>query len=137
MPSGLPIFWAGSVEKSEKPVKLATGGPILGRDGQCAPELRDGRIELTLLDVDAGKVDVRIVSGFVSGCAHRLPEPRDRLLGTAQGDQIRADVVVRVPEVRVDRDRPMAFADCAFVIPLRGQGPTEKGVGLGRRHTRE
>src|SRR5262249_11965894 len=121
-PSGLLFFGArrGSVEKPEEPVELRAGPPMLRGDGKREAELADGRFELSSLDVDTREVDVRVVPWLVPRCLHRLSEPGHRLLRAPQGDEVGANVVVRVAERGVDRDRTVALTNRSRVVSLRG-----------------
>jgi len=63
----------------------------------------------------------------------RLLEPGNGLVDPVQVDQVGADVVVRVPEGRIDPDGDLALVDRLFVPPLERIGPAEERVGLGGR----
>ncbi len=66
----------------------------------------------------------------------RLLEPRDRVIETAEFDQVRPDVVVRIPEPGVDGDRALAFLDRVVVSAHEAERPTVKRVRLaGRRES--
>src|SRR4029077_3898855 len=63
----------------------------------------------------------------------RRLEPRDGLVEATELDQVRADVVVRVPELRIDGDRFLALRNRGLEIPLEAVRPAEKRMGFGRR----
>src|SRR5262249_2103432 len=46
-------------------------------------------------------------------------------------DQVSADIVIRVAEVRVNLDRPMAFVNRLVDHSHKIIGPSEEGVGFG------
>ena len=73
------------------------------------------------------------MAGLVPGRLLRLLQPRDRLVDPAEVDQIGADVVVGVSEVRIDRDGDLALIDRLLVATLEAVGPAEERVGLGGR----
>src|SRR5207249_7339292 len=60
-------------------------------------------------------------------------EPGDRLIEAVQLDQVRPDVVVRIPEGRVDRDRALALLDRVVVPAQEAEGPSVERVRLSRR----
>src|SRR5574341_2127708 len=84
-------------------------------------------------DVDAREVEVREVPRLVAGRPDRLLEPGDRLAPLPQLDEVRADVVVRVSELRVDLDRLLALLDRLVVAALKAVRPAQVGVRLGGR----
>src|SRR5439155_5557706 len=77
------------------------------------------------------QVAVRVVARLVARRFDRRLEPGNRLVETPELDQVRADVVVRIPEVGIDRDRFLALHDRVLEPPLEAVGPAEEGVRLG------
>src|SRR6267378_1097227 len=65
---------------------------------------------------------------------HHAAKRRKSLLSqrVAQLDQIRADVVVRVAELRIEPDGELAFRNGFFNAPLEMIGPAQEGMSLGR-----
>src|SRR5437867_12306582 len=75
-------------------------------------------------------VEVATVSGRRDG----LLEPRNRVVQAVQLDQVCADVVVRVSERWIDRDRLLALLDRVVVAAHEAERPCVERVGLsGRR----
>src|SRR5207253_8160746 len=122
----------GSVGLLANGFRRRLGERIVGLDLQRPLELFERLREHALGPIDLAEVAVRVVTGLVAGRLQRRLEPRDRLVEAAELDQIRADVVVRVPEVRVDGDRFLALGDRGLEVALEAVRPAEKGVGLGR-----
>src|SRR5262245_38599914 len=120
----------GSVEQAEQPMEFPARGGVAWLDGDGALELADRVVDLVLSHVDARQVEIRIVTGLVAPRALGALEPIDRFLLAPQGDQVGADVVIRVAEVRIDRDRHLALGDRFRVAVEVGQRPAEKGVSL-------
>src|SRR5205085_2050367 len=60
-----------------------------------------------------------------------------RLVVAAELDQVRADVVVRVSEVGIDRDRLLALRDRVVETALEAVRPAEERVRLGGRVERD
>src|SRR5439155_632076 len=87
--------------------------------------------EQPLRPVDLPQIAVRVVARLVAWRLDRRLEPGDRLLETPELDQVRADVVVGIPEVGIDRDRLLALRDRVLEPPLEAVGPAEEGVRLG------
>src|SRR5579862_3139481 len=101
----------GSVHAGEQAPQFLPGRPVAGFQFQRPPEVLHRFPVLVRLDVDPGQVVMRKVPGLVARGVDRLFEPGDRLLPAAQLDQVRADVVVGIAEVRIDLDRALAFRD--------------------------
>src|SRR5438309_9463352 len=59
-------------------------------------------------------------------------QPGNRFLETAQFDQVRANVVVGIAELRVNFDRKPALGDSLFDAPLEMIRPTQESMGLSR-----
>src|SRR3989454_6734159 len=72
---------------------------------QCAPVLRHRVQHLAFLLVDPRQVHVRELRRLVPRRVHRLLEPRNRIVLPPQLDEIAPDVVIRIPERGVHRDR--------------------------------
>src|SRR5437016_7824782 len=100
-------------------------------DRERALELARRLREQPLRPVDLPQVAVRVVAWLVAWRLDRRLEPGNRLVETPELDQVRADVVVRIPEVGVDRDRLLALRDRVLEPPLEAVGPAEEGVRLG------
>src|ERR1700683_740929 len=62
-----------------------------------------------------------------------LFEPLDRVVGLTLGQQVGADVVVGISEIRIDFDRAFAFLDRVIDTAERLISPAAKGVGFGGR----
>ena len=90
-------------------------------------------VELPELHVDAEQVQVGEVARLVPGGLLRHLQPGDRLVELALLDEIRADVVVGIPEAGIDPDGDLALLDGLVVAALEGVGPAEVGVRLGGR----
>src|SRR5262245_44233758 len=91
------------------------GERVVGRQLERTAELVAGARQMALRPVDLPEVTVRIVTRLVARRLDRRLEPGDRLVEPAEPDQIRADVVVRVAEVGVDRDRLATLGDRILV----------------------
>src|SRR5207244_465612 len=100
-------------------------------DRERALELARRLREQPLRPVDLPQVAVRVVAWLVARRLDRRLEPGNRLVETPELDQVRADVVVRIPEVGIDRDRLLALRDRVLKPPLEAVGPAEEGVRLG------
>src|SRR5215467_7373604 len=99
------------IQHSQEPMQL-TAGRGMGRvDVDCGAELADGRRDVVPDDVDVTEVDVRIVARLVADGPLGPLEPRDRLIEATELDEVRADVVVGIAELGIDRDRAMALGD--------------------------
>ena len=59
--------------------------------------------------MDTAHVGVRKLVAAVPLCAHGFLEPRDRLIRLIELNEIRPDIVVRIPIIRIDSDRLLAF----------------------------
>src|SRR6266850_1132684 len=71
---------------------------------------------------------------FNSPCGGAYPAPAapaSRFIVAAQFDEIRANVVVRIAEFRIELDRALAFGDGVLDAPLVVIGPAKEGMGLG------
>src|SRR6266511_5780938 len=108
---------ARSIEHAEQAVELSTGRRIAGLERDGVLELTDGLADLVSLDVHAGQVEVRIVPRLVAAGRLGALEPGDGFLRPAQLDQVGADIVVGVAEVRVERDGDLALGDGVLVTP--------------------
>src|SRR2546425_577671 len=87
----------------------------------------------SFLQVNPREVRVRVEVAAVPRRGDRLLEPRDRVIQAVQLDQVRADVVVRISERRVDRDRPLALLDRVVVPAHEAECPCMESVGLSGR----
>src|SRR5258705_1556032 len=67
----------------------------------------------------------------------RALEPGNGFLKTFEADQVRADIVVGIAEIRVNLDGALAFGDGLVNLPLEMEGPAEKSVSLGSGVKRE
>jgi len=114
-------------------MQLPPGRRVTGLDRDRALELADGLVDLVPLDVDASQVEVGEVARLVPTRRLGALEPVDRLLLPAQLDQVGADVVVGVAEVRIERNRHLALGDGVLVAPEIAERPTEECVRFSRR----
>ncbi len=64
-------------------------------------------------------------------------QPRDGFVVAGEINQVRADIVIRIAEIRIDFDGPLAFLDGLFDFSLEVICPAEKRISLGRRMQRE
>jgi hypothetical protein len=106
---------------------------VVGRELQGLFKVSAGLTKHLLRHVHTSQVVVRIVIGFVAAGLQRPQEPGLSLVVVALLDQIGADVVVRVPKLRVDLDGFLALGDGFVEFALEAIGPAEKGIGLCRR----
>src|SRR5229473_5268209 len=101
-------------------------------DLQCFLEAAYGVAVHLFSKVRAAQVVVRKVTRLVAAPSRGLFQPGNRFLEPAQLDQIRADVVVRVAELRIEPDGELAFRNGFFNAPLEMIGPAQEGMSLGR-----
>src|ERR1700722_20401337 len=90
-----------------------------------------GSIDMAFGEIHASEIVVREVARFVAFCFYGLFEPRDGFFMAVQVDQVKADIVVRITEVRIDFDGALAFCDGFFNFSLKMICPAKEGVGLG------
>src|SRR5262249_23173620 len=102
-----------------------------------AAELLDRAVQLALRPVDAPEVAVWEVPWLVALGGDRALEPRNRVVELALLEEVRADVVVRVAEIRIDLDRLLALGDGVVELVLEAVGPPQEGVRLCRRVARD
>src|SRR5262245_25975973 len=114
-------------------MELAASHDVTGLDGHRLLEFPDGLADLVLTDVDAREIEVRIVTRLVARGALGLLEPRDRLVGAPELDQVRADVIVGISERRIDRDGRSALRDGVLMASECAERPPEERVRLGAR----
>src|SRR5262245_41401398 len=124
----------GSIQQGESPVQFAN---LLPRAGMTRLDLAH-RLELAAggggrlgEDVHPCQVAVGKVARLIARGSHRPREPRDRLFGPPQLDEIGADVVVGVAEGGVDLDRRVTMGNGLVEPALRALRPPEKRVRLG------
>ena len=84
-----------------------------------------------LAQIGAAQIVVRKMARLVTARFHSAFQPRNRFIESAQLDQIRADVVVRIAKLRIDFDRALALGDGVFDAALKMIRPAEKRVSLG------
>ena len=84
-----------------------------------------------LAQIGAAQIVVRKMARLVTARFHSAFQPRNRFIESAQLDQIRADVVVRIAELRIDFDRALALGNGVFDAALKMIRPAEKRVSLG------
>ena len=75
---------------------------------------------------------MRKVARLVAARFRGAFQPGNRLLETAQFDQVSANVVVRIAEFRIDFDRQPAFGDGFFDAPVELIRLTQESMGLSR-----
>src|SRR5260370_42301089 len=92
-----------------------------------------GPIDHAFGQIGASEVEVRKVPGFIPFCSSRALEPGDGFVKAFEADQVGADIVVRVAEIRINLDGALAFGDRLLNLSLKVEGPTEKGMGLYSR----
>src|ERR1051325_169684 len=83
--------------------------------------------------VNASEVEMREGVGFVARRLKGELEPADARPGVALGDEVAADVVVRIAEGLVQPDRFEALLYRFVVAILKTVDPAQKGVSLGGR----
>ena len=76
---------------------------------------------------------MRVVLGLVALRRERTLEPWDGVVESTELEEVGTDVVVRVAELRIDRDRALALGDRFFVTLLEAERPAEEGVRLRGR----
>src|SRR5260370_27655344 len=74
---------------------------------------------------------------IISFCGDCALEPGNGFVKTLEADQIGADVVVGIAEIRVNLDGALALGDGLVNLSLEMESPAEKGVSLGGRVKRE
>jgi dienelactone hydrolase len=124
------------VERGEPLVELAHLGAragVAGLEFEHRLQLADGGVPAILENVDAGEIQVREVARLVARRAHGPLEPRYGFLGTAELDEVGADVVVGIAELRIQGDGGPTVGNGLVEPALRAQRPAEKGVSLRRR----
>src|SRR5436309_4367695 len=126
--SGPPLVQLLPDRGQRRPCELVVGGE-LERTLELFPRLG----EEPLRPVDLPEIAVRVVPRIVAGRLDGRLEPGDRLVGPLELDQVRADVVVGVAEVRVDGDRLLALRDRLLEPALKAVGPAEEGMRFSRR----
>src|SRR5947209_14024448 len=90
-----------------------------------------GLDEPAALFIDAPQIEMREGVGFITRGRKRALKPTDAVVEIAFGDQITADVVVRIAECCVHLNRAQAFVNRLVVAALKTIDPTEKGVRFG------
>jgi len=84
-----------------------------------------------LAEIRAAQIVVWKMARLITARFNGALEPRYRFIKSAQLDQIRADVVVRIAKLRIDFYRALAFSNGVFDAALKMICPAEKRVGLG------
>jgi hypothetical protein len=102
-------------------------------DRQSLQKLFAGAIDQTLREIGAAQIEMGKVSRIISFCGYRALEPGNGFVKTFEADQVRADIVVGIAEIRVNLDGALAFGDGLVNLSLEMEGPAEKGVSLGGR----
>src|SRR5437667_10104627 len=108
----------GSVDLLANRFHRRLGERILGLDLEGALELLERLGEHALRPVDLPEVAVRVVTRLVAGRLDGRLEPWDRLVEATELDQVRADVVVGIAELRIDGDRLLAPRDRGVQVAL-------------------
>ena len=78
--------------------------------------------------VDTPEIVVRIMVGIVSTRLKGALEPGQGLVVLALLDEVGADIVVRVAELRIDPDSLLAERDGLFELALKMVGPAQVSV---------
>ena len=76
---------------------------------------------------------MREMTRFVSARLDRLLEPRNRFVKLPKFDQVCANIVVRIAEIRIEFNSALALRNGVEEFPLEMISPAEKGVRFGRR----
>src|SRR6202000_259428 len=79
------------------------------------------------------QIVVRKMPRLISRRFHRPLQPRNRLIVLIQLDQIRTNIVVRIPKLRIDFNRPLALRDRLIQLGLKVICPPQKSVRFRRR----
>src|SRR6266852_6343245 len=90
-----------------------------------------------LLEVDAPKVHEGELARLVAPRLLGLLQPGNGLVELPLLHQIDPDVVIRIPEMGVDLDRPEALSRGLRQSALEAQGPPQEGMRLGRGVNRD
>ena len=80
--------------------------------------------------VNAREIEVREGVRLVTRREERALEPADAAVIIALRDQVRADVVVRIAERRINANRCEAFVDGVLIASLKAVDLAEKGMRL-------
>jgi hypothetical protein len=87
-----------------------------------------GAVDHALGEIDASKIEMRVVAGFVARSFDRALQPDDRFVVFLERNQICADVVVGIAEIGIDFDSALALFDCVLHFSLKVIRPAQKGV---------
>ena len=82
-------------------------------------------------EIGAAQIVVRKVARFVTPRICGLLKPGNRFIKPSLLDKIRADVVVRIAELRVNLYGPLALSDGVVNAPLEMIRPAQKRVRFG------
>src|SRR5256886_14041216 len=108
------------------------GGFVFGVHVQRLTEGLPRLLAEAFLEIHPCQVRVRVEVAAIPRGGNRPLEPGDRLIEPFELDQVRADVVVRIPERRVHLDGALAFLDRGVVAAHETQSPSVERVGLCR-----
>src|SRR5882762_6187012 len=100
-------------------------------DRQCSQKLFAGAIDQALGEISASQIEMRKVPWIISLCRNRLLQPGNRFVKAYEPDQVGADIVVGIAELRIDLDGAFAFGDRLLDLSLEVERPAQKGVRLG------
>src|SRR5262249_48075121 len=99
---------------------------VVGLDDQRLFELGHRLLQHSLRGVDTAEVAMRIMPGLVAHRYESALQPWNRLIQSAEMNEVGADVVVRVAELGVRRDGPLALRDGVIEAPVETVRPPEK-----------
>src|SRR3977135_2162200 len=100
-------------------------------DRQCFKKLFAGAIDQALGEIGASQVEIGKVPWVISLCRNRLLKPGDGFVKAIEPDEVRADIVVGIAELRIDLDGAFAFGDRLLDLSLEVERPAQKSVRLG------
>jgi hypothetical protein len=135
VPQGTAGGWRGRfTEDGELVDEAAERLEGLARQGVARLDI-DGFLETAhglavhfLTEISAAEIVVREMPRFVAARFDGLLQPRDGFIELPEFDQIGADVVVGIAEIRVQFDGALAFRDGIEQFALKVIRPAEEGV---------
>src|SRR5215469_12879556 len=120
------------VDHATKGFERLAGEGVTGLDGEGFLEATHGLTVHFFSKIRPAEIVVRKVARLVAARFYGLLQPGNRFIELAKFDQVRANIVVRVAEIRVEFDGALAFGDGIEKLALEMIGPAEKGVRFGR-----